>query len=76
MTHAEAEKILEDAVAKLTEHFDAVQILATWMDGGSTYFIPRGGGNFYARQHIAQEFVEREKSSDIADQIAKRLNDD
>lgn len=76
MTHDEAAKILEDASAKLMEHFDSIQILGSWMEGSATCFLPRGGGNFYARQHMAQEFVEREKSSDIADQIAKRMKDD
>lgn len=77
MTNEEAEKIVEDAVGKLGEFFEAVQVLVSWVDeNGATRFVPRGSGNWHARQHMSQEFVEREKSADIADQIAKRLNED
>lgn len=77
MTNEEAGKILEDAVSKLGEFFEAVQIIVSWVDEeGATHYVPRGSGNWYARQHMCQEFVGREKSAEIADQIGKVLKED
>lgn len=73
MTNAEAEKILEDAVSKLGEHFEAVQVLVSWVDEGATHFIPRGSGNWYSRQGMAKAYTDREISSETADQLALRL---
>lgn len=75
MTQAEAERILESAVEKLGEHFDAVQIFGTWCDEGSTKFLPRGSGNWYARQGMAHEFINRDISGDAAEQIAAKLKE-
>lgn len=74
MTSEEAEKLLQAAVDKLGDHFDCVQILASWEQEGATRFLPRGSGNWWGRQGMAQEFINREISSDTADQIADRLN--
>lgn len=74
MTHQEAEAILEEAAAKLGEHFDAVQILATFQnDHASTCFTPRGVGNFYARLGMAKAFVDRDEAYENAEQIAQKL---
>lgn len=76
MTNEEAEKIIEEAVAKLGEHFDAVQVLVSWVDEGATHFMPRGSGNWYSRQGMAKAYTDREISSETADQLASRLKPD
>lgn len=69
MNAAEAEEILERFAAMLGEHFDAVQILASWNDEGLSYCAKRGTGNWYARQGMAHEFI----NADIAQENARQL---
>ncbi len=65
--------MLEKIVVDLSEHFDAVQILATWMDGGATKSLKPGSGNFYARQGLARELINEDMAQEIA--VAIRNND-
>lgn len=73
MTQAEAEKLLDDAVARLGEHFDSVQILASWNEEGLTLCCKRGVGNWYARQGMAHEFINADQAQETAHQIAQVL---
>lgn len=73
MTQSEAEKLLDDAVARLGEHFDSVQILASWNEGGLTLCSKRGAGNWYARQGMAHEFINADQAQETAHQIAQVL---
>ncbi len=74
MTIQEAEKILEAAVVQISEHFDAVQILASWNEQSMSLIAKRGAGNWYARQGMAHEFINSDIAQDTAYQIAERLN--
>ena len=65
--------ICEEFAAKLGEHFDAVQILASWNDGGLSYCIKRGSGNWYARQGMAHEFINADMAQEQARQIAEAM---
>lgn len=69
-TQEEAEEILEKAASVLGEHFDAVQILASWNEDGQTTCVKRGSGNWYARQGMAHEFI----NSDISQSNAYELS--
>ena len=69
----EAGKILELAAARLGEHFDAVQILASWNEDGTTKCSKRGVGNWYARQGMAHEFINDDIAQSQAAQIAEQL---
>lgn len=60
MTEGEGNEMLDRAVNVLMEHFDAVQILATYTDGEGTLGLTRGGGNWYARKGMVQEFIDRD----------------
>lgn len=73
MTNEEANKIIGEAAAKLGEHFDAVQILASWNEEGISTMSSRGCGNWYARQGMAHEFITSDLAQDAAVQIAERL---
>lgn len=73
MTAEAAEKMLEEVAAKLGEHFDAVQILATWNQDGGSFHTKRGAGNWYARQGMAHEFINSDIAQDAAVQIAEHL---
>lgn len=74
MTNEEAEKLLEEFASKLGEHFEAVQILATWTEDGTCRHVKRGTGNWYARMGTAHEFIETNKADDQACLIAEKLN--
>ena len=46
-------------VARLSEHYDAVEILVTRHDNGKTKATSKGSGNWYSRYGMAAEYVER-----------------
>lgn len=52
-------EMVDQAAAKLAEHFDSVQIFVTRQCGGEeqTWSYEAGKGNFYARLGQVQEFV-------------------
>lgn len=72
----EAKRILDEAATRLGEHFDAVQILASSNEGGTSSMVSSGCGNWYARQGMAHEFINSDIAQDTARQIAEKLQDD
>ena len=75
MKNEEAEKLLDRTALQLYEMgFDAVEILVTWMHGGHTKSLKKGAGNWYARQHMAAEFLQEDISQDQAVRIAQQLD--
>lgn len=76
MTHSEAKQILERFSHQLGEHFDAVQILASWHEEGVTRCLPWGSGNWYARQGMAQEFISTTRAREIAREVAENISPD
>lgn len=75
MTDKQYRNLVEDAAARLGEHFDAVQILASRpLDGGGTACTKSGVGNWYARQGMAQEFITQDQAQELSTQIAERMN--
>jgi hypothetical protein len=51
------DKLLEGHCAQLAEHFDSVQIVATWRDSGQTRIVAHGHGNAYAREGSTREWL-------------------
>lgn len=75
MDRAAAIKILDEALDKIGEHFDAVQIHVSWMDDGDcTRCVHRGSGNWYARESMSREFIEQNAREESADFIAQKLD--
>lgn len=74
MTAREAEVLIDELAAKVGEHFDAVQILVSWTDEGSTYCSKRGRGNWYARMGMCHEFIKKNEADDAACLIAEKIN--
>lgn len=58
----QVEKVVADAVGIIMEHCDAVQILATVQEGGQTFRIRNGRGNWYARVGLCREFVDIDRA--------------
>ena len=54
----DAQKIIEEHVAALAEHFGAVQIMVTRLaPNGNTECYRHGSGDWYSRQGMAHEFI-------------------
>lgn len=53
-------KIIEEHVARLSEHFDAVQIFTSSVEQGgeNTVSFTSGAGNWHARHNQAREWVD------------------
>ncbi len=66
MNTEKAKQMIEAIASQLSEHFDAVQILVSFPSDGGTQGLTAGRGNWYARQGMAHEFVQREQAREIA----------
>lgn len=68
---------IHETLRDLHEHFEAIQILATWVDDdGQTCRVSLGIGNFYARQGLAHEFIEMDAAATTAHELAKVICED
>ncbi len=66
MKTEDAKQMIEAIASQLSEHFEAVQILVSFPQDGGTQGLNAGRGNWYARQGMAQEFLQREQAREIA----------
>ncbi len=67
--------ILKKHVAELAEHYDAVQIVATWLASDNlTRSHKCGSGNWYARTGLCREFINENLADDQAEAIARKLD--
>ncbi len=71
MSPQEGKKLLIDYSAKLSEHFDAVQIMVSYPWEGGTQPLYAGSGNWFARQGMAHDFIQLEEAEQIAREIGK-----
>lgn len=67
----EQEGLVQRHIDALMEHFEAVQIMvsSTVPDGTSNIF--KGGGNWFARQGMAHDFIRQDKARTDAREISK-----
>jgi len=76
MNREEAVNLLNSHASQLSEHFDSVLILASYLEpDGTTTAVAGGQGNYYARQGMAAQFIERAKAEGLVDEI-KRADED
>jgi hypothetical protein len=74
MTTEDKTQLLASAVAKLSEHFDAVEIVAAYLEpDGNTQPYFYGSGLWHARIGLCQEFVDRDRQKDQAISIAQEI---
>lgn len=70
---------MAQALRVLGEHFDHVQILVTWTEQGTSQRLFNGGGNWYARQGMAHDFIKCDEAqtnaSIMKDALHKPDND-
>jgi len=74
MSDKEKIEIVDRAVNQLGEHFEAVQILVSFMSEGNTQMIQRGAGNWYARRGMAHTMIMKDAADENAETIADKLN--
>ena len=68
MSEEEAVQILKKAASDLGEHFDNIQIHASWMSlngDGYTKAYHTGIGDWYARQGLAHAFINEDQAKEI-----------
>lgn len=75
MSNEDAENMLDAIASRIGEHFDHVQILATWNDSGISKNLYRGTGNWFARQGMAHDFIQQDISQESATQISNALKE-
>jgi hypothetical protein len=69
--------LLNAHAARLSEHFDAVVIMASYMEPDGTWTaVSEGEGNFFARLGMAAQFVESTKAESLAQELLRREDDD
>lgn len=70
--HAFLNGLVEQALEVLSEHFDAIQFIGTFVDDdGFTHCMTRGRGNWYARIGATMEWLD----TDAAQTTAKAIGD-
>ena len=75
MTDDQRLEIMQHHLDALSEIYDSVQILGTFLrPNNTTSSHKRGSGNWYARQGMAHEFISENLAADQADLIAKKLD--
>jgi hypothetical protein len=73
-TPEQQQAIVQQAINALMEHFDCVQILASSHGDDGTSKVAMGGGNWYARQGMAHEFIQMDQAQTNAHQMASVIN--
>lgn len=73
MTNAERIAFMDLKIAELSEHFEHVQVMATWQEDLKTLQLKRGLGNWYARQGLAQEFINEDRAQENAAAVSRYL---
>jgi hypothetical protein len=76
MNAEQALQMIDAVAAQLGEHFEAVEILASFPLEGGTQCIKRGRGNWYARQGMAHEFIGSQRGLEIAEQLSQPDDND
>lgn len=61
--------MLEQFARQSSEHFEAVQILATFTENGSSHCLKIGAGNWYARLGMAREFLNSDQAQTFANEM-------
>ena len=74
MTDEEKRLLISRVATQLGDHFDAVQIMASWKEEGDTRYQYWGQGNWFARKGMAHQFLEEEHGRVIGHEVGKVIN--
>lgn len=68
---------VDKALRTLGEHFDALQLIGTFVDDdGLTHLMTRGSGNWYARVGACREFLDKDQAQTTAYAIGEVMMED
>lgn len=73
LTNRQAIDEVRAAVERLGEHFEAVQVLVSWNNASESFNIYNGCGNWFARQGMAHDFINKDVAQEQAMQIGDQL---
>lgn len=73
MNDEEKNAILTKCLDILSEHFEAVQIMACDNEAGESKAFYRGAGIWYARMGMAHEFIENDRSQITARDLSEAM---
>lgn len=77
MTREQAVELLNTHAARLSEHFDSVVILASYMEADGTWAaIASGEGNWYARVGLCHQFLENARAEQFVNEFTRREDKD
>lgn len=66
-----------DAITnRLAEEFESVLILVSTNENGVTRSCVKRRGNYYASRGLAQHWLEEERNTELAEQIADKTKED
>ena len=64
--------LVDQALEVLSEHFDSIQVVGTFLDDGQmTHCLTRGTGNWYSRVGAVREFLDRDQAQTTAHAIGQ-----
>lgn len=73
MSPSEVRQLCERLSMELSEHVEHVQVMVSWNEEALTHRVFYGSGNWYARQGLAHEFIQKDIAQTNADEIASKL---
>lgn len=65
--------VVQGHVTRLMEHFDSVQVLVSVCTDRGTESVFLGGGNWFARQGMAHDFITKDRAHTEASELSKVL---
>lgn len=72
LSNEDAKALIQSIANKLSEHFDAVQILVSWPSiQGGTRIMKWGTGNYYARLGMCRDFLVVDNADEIAGAVSR-----
>lgn len=73
LTPKQMQEVVQRHISGLMEHFEAVQVMVSICTPEGTEYVSMGGGNWYARQGMAHDFITKDRAHIEANEIAKHL---
>lgn len=68
--------MVQKLATDLAEHFDAVQVVASFNSGRSTFSFKAGSGDFYARIGLVREFLLADAAETMQKELAAEEDDE
>lgn len=74
MTPEELDEFIQERVRQIMEHVDSCQVMVEWSEERISRSMYRGGGSWFARKGMCQEFMEIDQARATAHELDEVLN--